>query len=84
MTTQSPVELIQAALPELPKKAFQMGGKGHSDAAMRSYALASLSAARQEVEGLREALKYARRMVKPSECDVAFIDAALNTQGAKE
>jgi formaldehyde-activating enzyme involved in methanogenesis len=26
---------------------------------------------------LVEALKYARRMVKPSECDLAFIDAAM-------
>lgn len=26
---------------------------------------------------LLEALRYARRMVKPSECDTAFIDAAI-------
>jgi hypothetical protein len=29
------------------------------------------------VKQLAEALKYARRMVKPSECDSAYIDAAL-------
>jgi hypothetical protein len=29
---------------------------------------------------LAEALKYARRMVKPSECDSAYIDAALAAQ----
>jgi hypothetical protein len=32
---------------------------------------------------LLEALKYARRMVKASECDIAFIDAAIaKAQGA--
>jgi hypothetical protein len=39
---------------------------------------ARIAALEAENAKLREVLKYARRMVKPSECDTVYIDAALD------
>jgi len=41
---------------------------------------ARIAALEAENAKLREVLKYARRMVKPSECDTTYIDAALAQQ----
>jgi hypothetical protein len=54
------------------REAYQYG---HRDAL---HAAAELAVQQDAVvKQLAEALKYARRMVKPSECDSAYIDAAL-------
>lgn len=48
MTTQA-----ADGMPQLPKQQYQMGGKGHSDAALHAYAQQHAAALQLEVEGLR-------------------------------
>jgi hypothetical protein len=43
----------------------------------RQVCAATAAGWREETKELLEALKYARRMVRASECDIAFIDAAI-------